>query len=268
MPVRGLHLRRVGRPRLTPFLRLELELGPGKFVTRLAREHKLLDELIDRLPPFDYFSYTFPPSFTNWLPFAERGFQATLRTTYVVDPIDDLEAVRSGMSDKCRNAIRKAEKLVEVETDATAARLVATMDSTFARQGRRNPWSHSLVERLVAAVRAHDAGEVLTAVDARGEVHASTLVVYEADRSYNLAAGTNTALRSSGAEALLIWHAIQRSSGRVRVFDFEGSMIPGVARFFRAFGSRPVPYLQVTATSRRMRVGLAAAELGKAVLGR
>lgn len=268
MPVRGIHLRRVGSPRLTPFLAPRLELGDGKHVTRLAREHRLLGELIDDLPPFDYLSYTFGPSFTNWLPFADRGFAASLRTTYVIDALDDLDAVRRGMSDDCRKAIRKAEKIVAVETDTRVDRLVSMIDSTFTRQGRDNPWGAELLERLFAAVHERGAGEILTAVDAAGETHASMLLVYDTDQSYYLTGGTNTALRSSGAHSLLLWEAIQRSAARVGVFDFEGSMIPGVARFFRGFGSRPVSYVHVTGTSRRMRAALAAAELGKAIIGR
>jgi hypothetical protein len=268
MPVPGLHLRRVGTPRLTPFLTPELDSGPGKYVTRLAREHQLLDGLIDALPKFDYLSYTLPPSFTNWLPFAQCGYRATLRTTYVIDDLDDLDAVKRAMSDKCRNTIRKAEKLVAVETDGHADRLVAMIDSTFARQGRRNPWGHELLERVVEAVHAHGAGEILTAVDAAGAAHASMLLVYDADRSYYLTGGMDSVLRSSGADSLLVWKAIQRAAERVRVFDFEGSMIPGVARFFRGFGSRPVSYLHVTGASRRMQVALAARDLGKALAGR
>jgi hypothetical protein len=265
---RGVHFNRVGSPRLTPFLTPELDTGTGKHVTRLAREHSLLDQLIGALPPFDYFSYTLPPSFQNWLPFAERGFRATLRTTYVLHPLDDLDEVRRGMSDKCRNAIRKAEKAVAVETDTDPTRLIETVDATFARQGRRNPWGTALVARLATAVRDRGVGEILTAVDAAGAVHASMLLVYDGDRSYYLAGGTTTELRASGADSLLLWHAIQRSAERARTFDFEGSMIPGVARFFRSFGSRPVSYLHVTGASRRMRVALSAIELGKAIIGR
>jgi len=42
------------------------------------------------------------------------------------------------------------------------------------------------------------------------------------------------------------------------VFDFEGSMLPPVERYFRAFGARQTPYLRVSRTSRRGRAALAA----------
>jgi hypothetical protein len=50
---------------------------------------------------------------------------------------------------------------------------------------------------------------------------------------------------SSGAFSLLMWHAIQFASQVTTRFDFEGSMIESIERFFRSFGARQVPYLHV-----------------------
>lgn len=268
LPLRGLELVRLGTPRLTPFLVPELELGVGKEVTRLAREHELLEELVDALPAFDYLSYTFAPGFANWLPFHWKGFQGTLRATYVIDDVSDPERVWHGMSDHRRTAIRKAERSLEVVEDRSAERLADAVAATFTRQGRRTPFRHERLHRLHEAVRAHDAGTILTAVDGAGRPHASLLLVWDAGRSYYLTGGSHGDGRNSAAQSLLLWQAIQRASARTSTFDFEGSMIPGVARFFRGFGSRPEPYLHVTATSRRMRVGLACRELVRALAAR
>ena len=67
--------------------------------------------------------------------------------------------------------------------------------------------------------------------------------------------GGDPHLRTSGAGSLLIWEAIQRASADSQVFDFEGSMLRPVERFFRAFGGRQTPYPHV---SRATRVGAAA----------
>jgi len=265
LPVRGIRLTRVGSPPLTPFLIPELELGTGKSVTRLAKEHKLLTGLLDDLPASDYLSFSFDPAFTNWLPFYWRGLSGTPRATYVLDGIHDLDAIWRGMSDDTRNVIRKAEAALSVEEDSDESRLVAALTSTFDRQGQRMPLAPELLGRLVTAVRERGVGAVLTAVDSDGTPHGSLLVVWDDRRSYYLTGGTHTELRRSGAQSLLVWDAIRRSADHVAVFDFEGSMLEGVAQFFRGFGSRPVPYLQVTGTSRRLRLALAARDLAKAL---
>jgi len=267
LSVPGVRLVRVGSPQLTPFLVPELDLGEGKPVTKLATEHKLLDALIEQLPRFDYLSYTFHPSFTNWLPFYWRGCEGTLRATYVLDLDGDVEAVWRGMNDHRRTAIRKAQKQLTVVADNDASRLAAAVRSTFARQGRSAAFDHELLERVRRAVAAHDAGVVLSAVDADGRAHASLLLVWDAERSYYLVGGSESELLGSGAQSLLLWEAIQRSSGRTSAFDFEGSMIEGVARFFRGFGARPQPYVQVTGSSRRLAVALAARNLVRGLTG-
>jgi hypothetical protein len=268
LPVPGLHMTRLGSPRLTPFLAPVLELGSVKQVTRLSREHRLLEALLADLPPFDYLSYTFDPSFTNWLPFYWKGLTGSLRATYVLEDVTDLDAVWHGMSDTTRRVIRTAEPMLQVNEDPDTERLADALTSTFARQGRPMPFPLEMLDRLHRAVREHDAGRVLSATDESGQTHGALMLVWDDSKAYYLTGGAITDLRRSGAQSLLMWHAIRLAAERVPVFDFEGSMIEGVARFFRGFGSRPCPYLHVTGTSRRMRIGLAVRDLGKALLSR
>ena len=54
-----------------------------------------------------------------------------------------------------------------------------------------------------------------------------------------------------------MWEAIVRARQVTGVFDFEGSMIKPVERFFRSFGSRQTPYLRVTHVSPSARAVLA-----------
>jgi len=42
------------------------------------------------------------------------------------------------------------------------------------------------------------------------------------------------------------------------IFDFHGSMLQPVERFFRAFGGRQTPYLSVTRMSPALRLALTA----------
>jgi hypothetical protein len=73
--------------------------------------------------------------------------------------------------------------------------------------------------------------------------------------TYYLMGGGDPQLRTSGAGSLLMWEAIRRARAVSQVFDFEGSMLRPVERFFRAFGGRQTPYPHV---SRATRVGGAA----------
>ena len=57
--------------------------------------------------------------------------------------------------------------------------------------------------------------------------------------------GANPKYRSSGATNLCLWHAIQFSSKVSKKFDFEGSMIQSIDKFFRNFGCEPYSYFSI-----------------------
>jgi hypothetical protein len=87
---------------------------------------------------------------------------------------------------------------------------------------------------------------MLFAYDDADRVHAVAYVVCDRRTAYYLMGGGDPKLRTSGASSLLLWEAIRRTRPVVSVFDFEGSMLRPVERFFRAFGGRQVPYLHVS----------------------
>ena len=89
----------------------------------------------------------------------------------------------------------------------------------------------------------------MLALDAEGNAHASILVIWGDECAYYLVGGTSHTFRNSGAMSLIMWEGIQRSSKHVPVFDFEGSMSPGIERFLRSFGARQAPYIQVRKAS-------------------
>lgn len=50
----------------------------------------------------------------------------------------------------------------------------------------------------------------------------------------------------------LTWQVIGDLHGATRIFDFEGSIDPGIERFYRSFGARQTPYFEVTRFRPRM----------------
>ena len=55
-----------------------------------------------------------------------------------------------------------------------------------------------------------------------------------------------------------MWEAITRAREVTDVFDFHGSMLQPVERFFRAFGGHQTPYLSVTRIGPAVRVAMTA----------
>lgn len=115
---------------------------------------------------------------------------------------------------------------------------------TFSRQGK-DPKAVYLRKILSAA---YD-GEIkaYAFVTYRGTVPiASVFVIHDNKRAVNILAGYDPTLKHSGAGALAMYAALEhaRECG-LQVFDFEGSMLPPVERYYRKFGAQLYPYFTV-----------------------
>ena len=89
-------------------------------------------------------------------------------------------------------------------------------------------------------------------------------LVWDRNAAYYLMAGYREKGAGGGA-SLLVWEALKFASTVVDTFDFQGSMIESIDRFFRGFGAMHVPFFFVSRESRRMRMLRAGQEFGRAV---
>jgi hypothetical protein len=255
-------------PQLTQTLGPWLASSEAKYTNRLSQQLQLCETLIKGLPRYDFFLQSFSPAITNWLPFYWAGFSASAHYTYRIDDLTSIDRVWSELRENIRREIRKAEKTVHVRTDLDIDAFLEVQKGTFQRQGMQIPYDLEVARRLDIACSQHDAKRIFFAEDARGKIHAAVYIVWDADAAYYLMGGNDPELRTSGAASLLLWEAIKFSAGVTRRFDFEGSMIAPIERFFRAFGARQVPYFRVSRASRRMRLLAGASQVLDAIVGR
>lgn len=254
----GIGGRRLGGAPLARYLGPWLEAGDGKPATLVSREHERLEALIERLPPFADFAQRMDPAFSNALAFHWHGFEVRWRATYRLDGRDghaspaDPDAVWNGFRENVRREIRKAQKQLTVRDDLGIEPVLDLVTSTFARQGSELPFDNAVALRAHAAAAARGRCRTLIAEDASGAHHAGAFVVWDSAATYYLLGGGEPELRASGAASLLLWEAIQGAAETSAAFDFCGSMKRPIERFFRSFGARQAPFLEVTKTPARL----------------
>jgi hypothetical protein len=223
----------------------------------LGHEHELLTALEAGLPDASAFVQQFSPAIMNALPFRWAGYRLDVQYTYRL-ALDSEEELWDGLRGSIRREIRKARRRVEVREDLGLDRFYAIWAKTFTRLDLPVPISMAQLERIDAACTARGARLMTFAHDEADRVHAVSYVVWDRNAAFNLLGGADPELRTSGASSLLMWEAIMRARDITDVFDFEGSMIQPVERFFRAFGSRQTPYLRVSRAKPAAAVALAA----------
>lgn len=235
------------QPRLTQTLGPWLRPSNAKYANALAAEKDILGTLADGLPNFDVYRHNWDCARQNWLPFHWRGYQQTTRYTYVLPDISDSEQLWSEVQRDIRGNIRKAESRfgVKVRVGKDIRDLIPVLRKTFERQGKSFPYSEQFLFNLDQAAAAVNKRAIILGEDAEGKLHAGTYIVWEGNTAYQLLNGYDPELRSSGAGALCVWSAIQEASNYVNRYDFEGSMVEPIERFFRAFGATQVPYFSV-----------------------
>ncbi len=244
-------LKWITMPPFTPHLGPVLALSAEKRESRASQEMELLEELVSLLPEFDYFNQRLCPIRQNWLPFFWRGFrQSTLYTySFPKDDLLDLDQVWREMKESTRRQIRKAEKKVEIQQSDDGFALIQMIKHTFARKTFEYRINEEMISILIKECLIRRAGQILLAKDEQKNIHAGIFVVWDQHTLYYLLGGADDKYRSSGAMSLLLWNAIRLASEKRLRFDFEGSMVKGVERFFRGFGAHQQPYFKIYKTN-------------------
>lgn len=241
-------------PLLTQTIGPWLHKSKAKYSKALAQQKDLLGKLIEQLPPFDHFMQNWHYNQTNWLPLFWLGFKQTTRYTYVLPDLLDEKKIWNDFQENIRNDIRKAGNRLKlhVRNDGTVAEFYKLNRLVFERQGNKIPYSETFVNGLDKACVQHNARRIFIVEDENGRQYAGVYLIWDANSAYYLMGGSDPQFRNSGANSLCLWEAIKFAATVTRKFDFEGSMIEPVERFFRAFGAIQTPYFSISKTPSKL----------------
>lgn len=224
------------------------ESGDTKYTKALGRRQALCKQLLDKLGAHSYFLQNFHYGITDWLPFYWEGYKQTTRYTYLLKGLQQPDLIWENMSPNIRRNITKAKEKhhITVRKGISIDEFLQIQEQTFGRQGIPNKSDTGTLVRLIRTCRQRGQGDLWGGYDEQGRLHAAAFIVWQESSAWYLAGGGNPALRSSGAHSLILWECIRYVSRFTNQFDFEGSMIPGVERFFREFGAIQTPFFTIT----------------------
>lgn len=249
-------LKVITQPKLTQNLGPWIKSNDAKYAKRLAHEKDLMQALIKKLPDYDYFAQNWHYKQTNWLPFYWQGFAQTTRYTYRLENLYGLKSdnIWQFLNQNIRTDIKKAsnrEKLI-VRDDLPMEDFIKLNNMVFNRQGLDKPYDEVLLKNIEHAAAGRNQRKIFIAEDGEGKQHAGVYIIWDNNSAYYLLGGGNPELRNSGATSLCLWEAINFASTVTKSFDFEGSMIEPIERFFRGFGAKQTPYHSLSHTPSRL----------------
>ncbi len=217
-----------------------------KYYKRLSWEKEIYTKLINSLPKYDFFRQNFSPVVSNWLPFYWKGFEQSTRYTYRIQNITVKELENVYETD-IRRRRRKAENLgLSVKELYSVDDFYLLNKKTFERKGMEIPYSKKLVESIYNAGRECDAVKMFSVKLDDGTLIAANFLVYDNNTVYYLMGGIDPDKKDLGAMDLIQHHSILFALEQNKIFDFEGSMVESIEKYFRSFGAIQTPYFSIS----------------------
>ena len=173
-----------------------------------------------------------------------QGFKTKERITYRIEDLSDLDKVINAFSKNKKRQLQKALSL-HVDMNMTVEDFYRFHTQCLQNQDKHISYTREFL--LVLERKAHRLNQcqILSICNADNEVLAAAFLVWDKRSMYYLIPCYNPQHKDSGASALLALEAIKLARQQGVSFDFEGSMIRGVANHYKQFGSTRTIYYSV-----------------------
>jgi lipid II:glycine glycyltransferase (peptidoglycan interpeptide bridge formation enzyme) len=235
-----LHFKIIRNPYLTPYSGFYFSQSGMTQETR----QKLIDKVLQALPNFHELQLDFLPSLGTGLNF--KDFNMEKKVTNIL-PITDFQEVVAAYKPSLKRQIKKASKHLTVYEQDDIALFFQLHEKTFVKQNKKVLTPFKAFEQTWINCEKNSCGKLLFARDEQQNVHAALFLTFDEEQAYYLSGGTDSYYYGSGAMSLLMHTAIKMSheSGK-KYFDFEGSMLPRVNKFFGNFSPKVYEYISIS----------------------
>lgn len=171
------------------------------------------------------------------LPFIWKNFKVTPQYTYLINLDITTKEIWDGFSSDKRNLIRKAEKdQISVEKITDYQSVMEMLKKTYERKGIKDTYNqlNSILFDFANSTNSFAYGAYLN-----NKIITVAFCVFDQKKAYYLLGGHDPENKHNGAGAAVIWESIKEAKRlNLECFDFEGSMIPQIEKFFKGFGGK------------------------------
>jgi len=233
-------------PFYTPTINLFFENKAQNKAKLLSENKKVLILIADFFSnlPYHIFSVYLPSNYTDMQPFFWKGFKTIPNYTYILDLKNEISIIEKNFSTERRNDIKKAIKDgVETKLCSNYKIVKSLILNTFERKDKSV--DKEMIDKILFDFA--DADNSFAFVSYRNDKPiAASFCIYDNGKVYYLLGGYDNNNKHQGAGALAVLNAIKYSKELgIENFDFEGSMLPEVEKYFRGFGGDLTPYYSI-----------------------
>lgn len=170
------------------------------------------------------------------------------RVTYFLDLSQSEEALFNHIRSRRRNYIRKISKDFNIKPvfQPHWAKWLEWLSHSFSRKNASMPYTEILLEEVFQLL-AQTKNQLFLSVEDDQENEIAVLwIMYDEERAYQMWSAFDPIHSEHGVMEFLVWEAIKemKYQGKL-IYDFEGSMEAGIARFFHQMGGVQTYYLGI-----------------------
>ncbi|MCC6600889.1 MAG: hypothetical protein IT223_09480, partial [Crocinitomicaceae bacterium] len=193
--------------------------------------------------PYKWYKLDFPPDWRDVQPMVWEGFEVSPRFTYRIHLAEKGKHWMDDTDPKLRNMIMKAQRdglkiIIPENSEIVLRQIIAGLNE---KSIKHHP---QLLENIINS--GDESGMAsLQVLDKEKPVYSAAFRI-AGNEAYYLLATFDKSAGSNAISAFGLYSVIEYCREKeCSVFDFEGSMIPGVEKFFRSFGGELTPYFSI-----------------------
>ena len=168
------------------------------------------------------------------------------RVTHHVDLSGSYPDLEKAYSTQIKRNLKRAQEypfqIVELHSSELLIQLRKKHLAHVIRQGRQKAEDTLRLGKLIDAALQRGKGRVLSVAGPGGDVQSAVFLLNSNGKLMYLSAVSTETGKKMQAMTFLIDHIFQTYAASGLTFDFEGSMVPGLARYYKGFGGMEVPY--------------------------
>ena len=179
--------------------------------------------------------------------FEFSGFDVKKNTNIELDLNSSYEILRKKFSEDTKRNIKKAEKHgLALKKNIPPAEIISIFrKNTGKKITNLTDANYKALLTLINACIKSGYAQTWGAFIKEGKLCAGVVWLKKHNRSIFLFSATNAEAKKNGGMFFLINSFIKENAGKEMILDFEGSNLPGLARFYKGFGSKETVYLQI-----------------------
>lgn len=229
-------------PTIGPFLKVNAQ-NPVSVMDTWKKTLTLMVGFVEKLP-YSVVSFLLNKNIIDMQPFIWEKFKVIPVYTYILSLSMSVEDIWKRMSNERRKNINKALKDGLCVKRINDYEIIKTLVlKTFSRQEKG---INKFYLKNILFEFANNNNSFAFATYENDNPFACSFCVHDMNTAYYILGGYDHGNKHHGAGTLSMWESIKYAKGiGLKYFDFEGSMVPQIERYFRGFGGKLTPYYRI-----------------------